>query len=62
MKVWEITWGYKNHPGCFSVIHVLAESFDEAVKKAKEWKAELWRDYEELEITDVRRVCSVDVE
>ena len=62
MKVWEITWGYKNYPGYFCDIHVLAESFDEAIKKAKEWKAKLWRDYEELEIIDVRRVCSVDVE
>ena len=62
MKVWKITWGYKNYPEYFCDIHVLAESFDEAIKKAKEWKAGIWRDYEELEITDVRRVCSVDVE
>jgi len=62
MKVWEITWGYKNHPGYFRTIHVLAESFDEAVKKAKEWKDQFWKNCGELEITDVRRVCSVDVE
>ena len=29
---------------------------------AKEWKAKIWQDCEVLEITDVRRVCSVDVE
>ena len=62
MKVWKITWGYKNYPRYFCDIHVLAESFDEAIEKAENWKDQFWRDYEELEITDVRQVCRVDVE